>query len=835
MPIDLQTIVLRCVEKDPARRYQSARSLAEDLRRYMQNEPIVARQLTRSYRLMRKARKNKATTVSLIITVLVILISAFLYFQSRANAERQAKLVAEFGNEARFIESQLRSAYAAPLHDVSGQVAEVRMRLKKNEDRISVEGKPAYGPGYEALGQSYIAIGDYKKAKGFLEKAWQAGYQEPSTAYALGIVMGKSYQDELLKIERLPSASLRKLKRKQAEENYAKKAVDYLKKGSKYTESPLYVEALIDFYEKRFESALKKSREAFRVISWPYEAKKLEGDIHVAMGKVAQQSGEYKKSLEAFGSADKAYSEAEELARSNEEIYLAKGGGFNAATDVQYETGIRGENYFSKALESCSKAMVTNPGSGKANLCLAEAYYHEAKHLKSWTDQDPTDLFLKTISLAERAELTSSSVDALYFSGLAYLELGERANVLRKDPREYLQNAIKKSEKAEQLDPQSDAFHTLAAAYFLLGEHDLVHGQDPQPALKKVVEIYHEGRKDVSRLAYMQNVLGLAYLSMGDYKLKRGEDPYTEYNKSLSHLKRGVQIDPQAHYIASNIGLCYSSLAQFELSRGKDPKQYCVEALRYYDLSVGQGPREPYAENNKGLSYLFLGEYELLNNRDPNSELSKAVDQFQSAIKLNPNLNYSYVNMASALALRADHKMRQNQNPADELKEAEQNLEKALDPSEEFYEAYRTLGEIQILKARYAISKGRSPINELLSARKSIQEALRINPLDAVSYAGMAQTYRWDALSNDNAAVEAAEKGLEWVQKSKEKKITDPKLTALEGFFHLVLARKIPQNRTQHANAASESLEVALKLNPLLKTDYGSYINEALVLRAGGS
>src|SRR5205809_789144 len=71
---DLDWIVMKCLEKDRARRYETANGLARDIERHLNNEPVVASPPSNLYRFQKFVRRNKLVfgAVTTISTVLVL-------------------------------------------------------------------------------------------------------------------------------------------------------------------------------------------------------------------------------------------------------------------------------------------------------------------------------------------------------------------------------------------------------------------------------------------------------------------------------------------------------------------------------------------------------------------------------------------------------------------------------------------------------------------------------------------------------------------------------------------------------------------------------------------
>jgi WD40 repeat protein/serine/threonine protein kinase len=101
VPRDLETIVLKATDRDPARRYQTAAELADDLRRFVEDRPVRARRVSLRERAWRWCKRNPAiagltaAVATLLITVAVGATVAAFYFGEQAETEKHLKIDAQ--------------------------------------------------------------------------------------------------------------------------------------------------------------------------------------------------------------------------------------------------------------------------------------------------------------------------------------------------------------------------------------------------------------------------------------------------------------------------------------------------------------------------------------------------------------------------------------------------------------------------------------------------------------------------------------------------------------------------------------------------------------------
>jgi tetratricopeptide (TPR) repeat protein len=173
---DIETIVAKALEKERSRRYESAAAMAEDIRRFLRDEPIAARPASTVYQIKKFAKRNKAL-VGGVVAVFVVLVAGIVAtsvaLEREAEQRRRAELEAR---RSRAVADFTQEMLSAVDPSVAGDLDKTLMRLILDTAARRVESELAGEPEIEALirdtiGSTYSSLGLYDEGRPHLERA----------------------------------------------------------------------------------------------------------------------------------------------------------------------------------------------------------------------------------------------------------------------------------------------------------------------------------------------------------------------------------------------------------------------------------------------------------------------------------------------------------------------------------------------------------------------------------------------------------------------------------------------------------------------------------------
>src|SRR5262249_13397248 len=135
VPVDLETVCLKCLEKEPTRRYPHAAALADDVARFLAGRPVVARPFGPLCRARRWVGRSQVVSGLLVAVVLAIAAgTAATYVKYLDEAKQHA--VAEREREKAEAETAAKEAALQKLRQTLGALEGLTEEQKKTLDRL---------------------------------------------------------------------------------------------------------------------------------------------------------------------------------------------------------------------------------------------------------------------------------------------------------------------------------------------------------------------------------------------------------------------------------------------------------------------------------------------------------------------------------------------------------------------------------------------------------------------------------------------------------------------------------------------------------------------------
>jgi len=200
---DLDWIVMKCLEKDRTRRYETANGLASDLKRHLSNEPVLARPPSAVYKFQKAFRRNKLVFGAAAAVSGVLVLGAIVSTWQAVRAKRAEMLALQSRSDAEKLSNFMLDDFYTEL-EPSGQfetVAQLARKALAYYDSLPALLRTAESDRHRVLAQARLALvtvrqGDTKAAQPIvkqtmarLEQMRKQGDQSDETIFALELAL----------------------------------------------------------------------------------------------------------------------------------------------------------------------------------------------------------------------------------------------------------------------------------------------------------------------------------------------------------------------------------------------------------------------------------------------------------------------------------------------------------------------------------------------------------------------------------------------------------------------------------------------------------------------
>jgi predicted Ser/Thr protein kinase len=798
VPRALDTIVIKCLAKEPFRRYASAAELADDLERFLSREKVLARRLTLPERLYWRGKRNKP--MALVVIALVVSMIAFTGYSVDAAmtnarreqvAQKRAELGKKLGAAVKDLDWLVRTAHLVPLHDTTAEKAIVRERMVNIEAEMRSFADLGAGFDHYAIGRGHLALEEWELARKHLEAARARGIQEPELDYGLGRALGELYSRALEDARKSGDASYFAKRKQELDAEYLAPALEHLERCRGLpTVSASYLEGLIHFYHRRYDEALGQASIALRTTPWLYEAAKLAGDVYLARALDAKDKGDNETAELDFGQAVVHYDQAADIGRSDHQVYEALAEAWIRQEELDLYRGRDPKLKLEKAMAAADKSLIAAPKESYGYTKKAFAYYFQGQYAQGHgaTRDEVEKNFRAQIDYGKEA-IAANPTDAYgqEITGVGYIRLAEYGQDRGESVEELLDQAIVHMVESLRLNP---------------------------------------------KFPWAQNDYGYALALSGISKKHRNEDPCGLFERAIATTKKAFEIDEGYLIAYNNTALWLTELAEWKLNHGENPEETLREAVRMTERVLQMNDKHPPAYGNAGLAFDMISAYRMDTGEDGTEAAREAVNRFKALLEIDSTDVRAHRELARAYQLLASHERVRGVDPQPSVDEGLRSISTCMRVEPGNADCKSVEAELLVEQAQWAKHLGELYLPQLERARRLAFEAMQKFPnrVDICLTAAQVCLRHMEALrtganpkGSPNAVVDD---GIRAIERSLELAPGLPRALAIEGALHFHKARLDAKEARSELGRAKQSLSRAFAGNSKLKRRFGDVAAE---------